>query len=244
MWLRLILSVIAFMGLTPDVAQGAKLLDSPFSAMDWQSLEWSELLTENGISIATAKREGSDFVAVKSSMRVEARLNDIAALVLFVDGCHEGTTVCEKIEKKESRDPQHYFQYVVSKFPWPLRKRDIFLRISVDQDTQGVIRVDGKAFPDKFPENKHYVRIKTMDLQWKITPEANGVVLIEHFIHSNPSGRVPAFLFNDAVASTPLKTLANIKRLLSLEKYQQRNIAFIQELFEIEKLPKTRMHFN
>ena len=68
-----------------------------------------------------------------------------------------------------------------------------------------------------------------MNVQWKITPLHNGLVLIEHFSHSDPSGRVPAWVFNDAVASTPLKTLGNIRRLLALPKYQHRQIPFIKE---------------
>ena len=241
---KLILSLTLLITLFSGVALGEQAQENQLSSIAWQSLNWSELLKENEISIATAKVENSNFVAVKSSMQVNARLNDIAALILFMDGCHEGSTVCDKIEKTESQDLQNYFQYVVSKFPWPLKKRDIFLKIQVKQNEQGIITVDGRAFPDKLPENKRYVRIKKMDLQWKITPRTNGQVLIEHYIHSNPSGRIPAFLFNDAVASTPLGTLGNIKRLLALEKYQKRDIVFIDEIADSRKLSDSKINFD
>jgi hypothetical protein len=205
--------------------------------IDWPSLQWKELIDESEITIATAKLEYSSFVAVKSSMRVKARLNDIAALVLFVDGCHEGSTVCESIEKMSFQDPKNYFQYVVSKFPWPLKKRDIFLKINVNQDNKGVITVTGKSIADKFPENSDYVRIRQMSLEWKVTPESEGQVLIEHFIHSDPSGRIPAWLFNEAVVSTPLKTLSNIKRLLAIENDHIVNIDFINEYSGVKTKP-------
>ena len=201
-----------------------------FVAPDWHAFTWKKAVEKEGILIETSTFNNSDFTAVKSSMRVKARLNDIANLVLFIDGCHDKSTVCAKIENIRHIDQQNYYQYVVSKFPWPLKKRDMFLKIRVHQEANtGVITVQGKSYQDDYVSKKRYIRINDMDLQWKVIPQKAGEVLIEHYIHSDPGGIIPAWLFNDAVTSTPLATLGNIKRLLSLPKYQQKNLSFISE---------------
>ncbi len=202
---------------------------------DWQAFPWKKLVEKQGIMIEASQFGNSKFTAVKSSMLVKARLNDVANLVLFVDGCHEKSTVCERIEKVRFIDQTNYYQYVVSKFPWPLKKRDIFLKIRIHQEKNtGIVIVKGKSYQDEYVKNKRYIRINDMDLQWKLIPQNGGGVLIEHYIHSDPGGAIPAWLFNDAVTSTPLATLGNIKRLLSLPKYQNRDVAFIEEFVSIK----------
>ena len=201
-----------------------------FVAPEWQTLQCKKIVEKKGITIETSQFNESNFKAVKSSMIVKARLNDVANLVLFVDGCDEQSTVCKKIEKVRFIDQQNYYQYVVSKFPWPLKRRDIFLKIRINQeDTTGIVTVQGKSYHDDYVKNKRYVRINNMDLQWKLTPQKGGGILIEHYIHSDPAGVIPAWLFNDAVTSVPLATFGNIKRLLTLPKYQQRDVPFIEE---------------
>lgn len=201
-----------------------------FTAPNWQAFSWKKIVEKKGVVIETAKFNQSRFTAVKSSMLVDARLNDVTNLVLFIDGCHEKSTVCDKIENIGSIDQQNYYQYVVSKFPWPLKKRDMFLKIRVQQEKiSGIITVQGRSYQDGYGLNNRYIRIKDMDLQWKLIPQKQGGVLIEHYIHSDPGGIIPAWLFNDAVSSIPLATLGNIKRLLNLPKYQQRDVPFIVE---------------
>lgn len=233
--MRLLLIVIIVFAVNSYSAlsvAGAVTID--FIAPNWLGFSWEKIVEKNGIVIETAGFKGSKFTAVKSTMRIDARLNDVANLVLFIDGCHEKSTVCEKIKKINFIDSRHYSQYVLSKFPWPLKKRDMFLKIRIHQEKKsGIVTVQGKAYQNEDLNNTRYIRINDMDIQWRLIPQKEGKVLIEHYIHSNPGGIIPAWIFNDAVTSTPLATLGNIKRILSLPKYQQRDVPFIFEpIFE------------
>jgi len=205
-------------------------IEGDLKELSLQGLAWELRSDKQGVKVQTSNYPNSNFLAVKTSMKVDARLQDITNLVLLNDGCHEGSSTCESVSKVREISPQNYYQYVVSNFPWPLRNRDMLLHVQVRQDEQGNVIINGYSDPEKYALQEKLVRIKQMQVLWLLTPLNDGQVMIEHFIHSDPEGNIFSWVFNDAIDKVPLETFQNIRRLLEIPKYQNRSLSYINEL--------------
>lgn len=199
---------------------------SAFGADSEWELEKEE--QEFQLKIYTREVKGSSLKEFKGEMLVETKLKTLAALLLDSPAAPEWIHQCESFEIIEQLDPKNAIIYFINGAPWPVSDRDAVVSSSFSQDPASqTVRIDIQALEDRVPEDDDYVRIPRMKGHWAFTPQGEGQVLVRYQVHAEPGGSLPAWLANSVVVDTPYYTMTNMVKMLQRKKYQQAEVAFI-----------------
>lgn len=198
-------------------------------AQEWRDYDWRLKKQDSGITVATAKVPGSKFRAVLSTMTVSASLSSLVSLVTNPDDCVNWVDFCVHSETHRRESQLEYWQYSISRMPWPLRKRDLVMHVTLSQEPTDAIVIIGKAEPDEVPVNKGLIRIEQAQSFWVFTPLPENKVRVENYIHADPGGGVPAWLMNQMLVDHPWNTLVNMRERIASEEYRFSRLAYIRD---------------
>lgn len=192
---------------------------------------WELKRDKGGIKVYVRETENSKIKELKFTTRVQASLNNIAAVLTNVEGFDEWVyaSVISKPIKKLSETEVYYYTEV--DFPWPFENRDLVLHSKFWQDPR-TFAIHSLTTSSHWmePEKTGLVRIKKVDLRWTFTPLGNGVVKVDYYMNSDPGGSIPAWIVNLAADQGPLQTMVKFKEMLEKEKTRNRKLAFVQEV--------------
>jgi len=73
---------------------------------------------------------------------------------------------------------------------------------------------------------KGVIRIKQATAKWRLTPQDDGMLLVESFAHVNPSSSIPNWLLNRLLVGSPHKTLKSIRKRMEEGLYKDAVLPF------------------
>jgi len=206
------------------------LLGSSSVYAQWKEadLDWTLKRDRKGIQVSLTKVPGSKFRAVYSTMQLEASAKQLAALVTDVDNCKKWASMCKAVEVVERVSPSETYVYSITNAPFPVRDRDMINHVKWFYDeVSGKIWMRSDATPERLPKEKGLVRVHYASSEWHFTPNGDGTVLVEHFVHVDPNGHIPAWLANLLIVDSPYKTLRNMRKLALQGAYRDTEVSFV-----------------
>ena len=81
-----------------------------------------------------------------------------------------------------------------------------------------ILTLTGK--PELIPVDRKYVRVPSFESSYTLRYGLEGGVHVTFESMVDPGGSVPAWVMNYGITDMPVKTLTNMRRLVSREKYQ------------------------
>ncbi len=190
------------------------------------------------LKIYTCPVPSSDFLSFVGIARFDVPVSNVLALLYDVDAATEWvwkTREMKVLRELDGDEGRVVYQLVSA--PWPLSDREIITQSQgfVDPDTSEVfIRIN--ALPDFLPENPDYVRVRQMEGAWNIMPLSETSCRVVFRLHIEPGGEIPSWLANIAVIDTPYHTLANMRNMVTREKYADPvELPFAQSLHDIDQ---------
>jgi len=208
----------------------ALTLTSSVAAQE-EGVEYSWELKKNksGIQIYTSTVPGSKYKAVRSTTRLDARLESAIALIMDPKACPEWADMCKKSEVYEEISDTESYIYTYNNLPFPVKDRDVLAHVVWQVDPQsGRVSMFTKAVTDKMPSISKAIRLEKAVAQWHFTVEEEGTLLVENFAHIDPNGPTPAWLTNLLLVSSPYKTLIKMRKVLKSGRYDQHSVAFLK----------------
>lgn len=193
--------------------------------------EWKLKKETEEIKVYYRKSEDSRVNEVKLITTVEASLSTLISVLRDVSNYPNWIYKCEKahaIGKSSTHGGQYYTEL---DFPWPLQDRDMIAQSEIVQDRKTkvvTIRVTGR--PKLLAEKEGIVRIKTLALEWVLTPLPGGQVRINYQLLSDPGGNLPSWLINMAVDQGPTQTIMALRKQIQDGKYSDAKLNYIAEL--------------
>lgn len=191
---------------------------------------WELKKDKDGIEVYVREQDDSNLKELKFVTEIEASLNAIAAILMDVEGYDDWVYASmESYTIKAISDTEAYY-YTSLNFPWPLNNRDLVLHSRFWQDEKTLaIHSDTRCIENVMEELQDFVRIKKADLRWSFTPLPSGKVRVEYYLNSDPGGSIPAWMVNLAADQGPLQTMVKFKEEIAKDKYQNAQLAFVQE---------------
>ena len=126
----------------------------------------------------------------------------------------------------KSVSEKELFYYFASDAPWPLKDRDLVIRMQISQDsTSGIVRIETNSVNGFVSERENFVRIKNMSGLWVLTPLKSGFVKMEYFLTMELGGIVPDWLINYAMSYGPINTVTSLKK-----RVKQKNVKSMKRL--------------
>lgn len=176
-----------------------------------QAETWRLVKEEGGIQVYLQPAVGSNFQAFRAVTRMRTTLPQIMALqddvVLACSWMH--ACIEQRLLKQKGDLSWVYSQFAA---PWPVKPRDSIVRVTTEFVPDGrVIRyLHGET--DYLPLFGGFIRVSKVEGFWQFTPYEGGVEVV-YQVHSDPGGRVPAWLANSFVVDAPFNTLNDLRQL-------------------------------
>ena len=180
--------------------------------------DWELRRRLDDMATYTRNRAGSSIKEVKLVMTVEASIDDINAVLNDADRQPEWVYRCV-----EGRDlggdalagGWHYYSRI--DLPWPMDDRDLIARVEARpaEGNNGVYVSESVAAPERIEPVEECVRITDFDVRTEYRPLDGGRrTEVTYVLHSEPGGKVPAWLVNMFVDKGPVETMTRLKSLV------------------------------
>ena len=202
---------------------------------NWQVVKEDK---ENNIIIYYRKLETGN-TEFRGITYINSSLNSFVALIDDFDKMPEWAYRTEKVVKLRQISKQEAYVYTVHPMPWPFMPRDSVLLSHIDQNPQTlVVTIQGRAVPDYIPLNADYVRIRSGESFWQLTPKGENTIEVVFQGYGEPGGSLSESVFTSAIFRSlvrlylwklPYKTLKQMKEQIKNEKYRKKRYYFIQE---------------
>lgn len=181
--------------------------------------EWTLDKDEDGIKVYTRSVPGWSVRQFRGVVEIEARIESLLALLDDNASCPRWIHNCIVGELLDEPDSYRKYNYMQTKAPWPVKKRDTIL-FTTTTVTDDRVEIIGIARPDYRPDVRKFVRIPEQEVRWELTPMGNGYVLVVFESKFDPGGSVPDWALKRTVIDTPFNTLKNMRLLVQEPKYR------------------------
>lgn len=182
---------------------------------------WQPIQDKNDTRTYMRNLPGTDIKEFRAITIVEAKLEEIAALLRDIDGYPRWLPQCRESILLEQKD---YFSFVIyEKFdlPWPLWDRDVILTNSVDIDiSTGRATAKFWAIPRPgISEKKRHVRLSTLQGEFLFEYIGRDATRVMLTYRLDSGGAVPLKIANIVIRRMPYMTLQRMKKMVKKEKY-------------------------
>lgn len=203
--------------------------------LNWKysSYDWKLVRTTAGIQVFERKTSGAVMKEFKGVMRVNAKLDAIAALMLDPKvceledyGCYESIAL-QKVDEQRGGTGYYSFKW---RYPFKFQPRHYVIKTNFTQDpeTKEVFETV-EAIEDRLPTADGHVRVTHMKNSWRLTPMDGGQVQIEYVVDTAAGGFFPYFLDNMGGPEYVPFLLKKLPRWLENDKYKNADVPFIAE---------------
>lgn len=190
--------------------------------------DWKQIRDKEGIVVFTRSNPNMDFKEFRSSMTVEATLDQFLSVLYDIDGLSSwGYNVkSASLVRRDSDTVQVY--YSVAKAPFPYKNRDgVYLNRIKWASSERELSVDIEMPEDVIPKKDNLVRMKGYG-SWIARDLRDGKLEITFQMQMDPGGSIPAWMANMFAGDTPYETLSGLRKAMKDKKYQGKTYDFIR----------------
>ncbi len=192
--------------------------------------DWTLKRDKDGIRVYSRASEHSRFNELKADFTLQARLSELASVMLDVDDhvkwqfSTKNSYLLERIS-----DSELYFYNEISA-PWPVANRDLVVHLLISQDpSTRVMTMKADCIPGYRPEHPSIVRVPKSVATWTVTPLQSNTLQVEYQLEIDPGGSVPAWLINMFATKGPYESFRNLREQILLGKYSHAHLPFIND---------------
>lgn len=195
--------------------------------LDQDKYSWKLQKNSSNIQVYIAKVDDSKYRAVSASMVIEARAESVAAMIMDLENCKQWAPLCKKAYIQERVSPTENYVYSRNNIPFPGVDRDAVTHVTWSKEkSSGVIEMHSYAVDGRVPKIKGVIRIRHAVATWRLTPQGDGLLLLESFAHVDPASSMPKWLLNRLLVGSPFKTMKNIRRRMQEGLYKDAVLFF------------------
>ncbi len=206
-----------------DFSSGASLDSLSASSIEY---DWQFAKEESGVKVHTATVPGSKYKIFKGVTLLNTSMASVLGVLNDTPACNKWLHLCRYSEILEYTSFQRRIVYQVNDLPFPARDRDlVVLAVTSYQADTGSFTLTLESKPDFHPLQRPK-RIRLSHGAYTLTPVADGQIQVVWVHFTDPAGSLPALLVNALVVDIPLRSLANLGKLVTDEKYQSLQIDF------------------
>lgn len=194
---------------------------------------------KSGIKVFVFRHKGSLFSTFKAETTINSSIDSIIAVMLDNDACVEWLYSCYKsIPLKQVNFNEHYHYQILS-IPFPFSNRGfIFRSFLTNKPFSKSSTITITTTPDYCTSkiskqcllinNSKNVMVKKSIGIIKLEPGINGTK-ITWTQHTDPNGKLPAWLMNSYTKHIPFESFSNLKTIVQKPRYKDAKLKFDTE---------------
>lgn len=173
---------------------------------------WKLQQQDDDINIYSRPVAGSEYLAVKATVLIEAPITHVSKFLGNGNGCAKWRSKCKSSEILETLSEHERYVYAVLDLPWPVSDRDVVLHSKTDIDPNTkTARVSLQSVSSRHPP-ADYVRAETSG-QFVIRAISDKQVEFTYIMHTELGGNLPASSVNAGIADGAFEDLGRLRRL-------------------------------
>jgi hypothetical protein len=179
--------------------------------------DWKLRKQKSGIEVYTRFVEGSLFDEFKGLVTLKnTSVNEVLDVILNVENYTNLYPDCINAKMLEQKKKYHDIYYFSIKAPWPVKNRDsVYESVTKISEDKKYARIVLKPLGNYIEEKKGFVRMYNGNGFWELEETEDNTIQITYQFLSDPGGKVPAWLSNSMVVSSPFQTLINLRDILN-----------------------------
>ena len=205
--------------------------------------EWSLVKEAEGIRVYTSPVEGSDFLAYRGEVVVEASIASIVAVLYDTPNCVSWLHECSfglTLDEISFEENYIFESYDLS---FPVSDRGLILRSTLVWDEKkAVVSIeDANSFCQKRSDPR-CEKVCSLDLM--MIPRSNGAYTLTMLdqnrtsvvwqAHTNPGGSIPTWMVNMLVVDMPYYSLFNLRNIVKEDQYKDMSKEKLQRSWQLQ----------
>lgn len=190
---------------------------APLHAGDWELKK-----NKKGIQVFTRNVPGSISLEFRAVTEVDASLAGVLKLMEDIDSYPEWLPNLKEVKLVKILNAQEVVIYQRMKVPFPAQDRDSYYKVTALRDpatNAAILRLT--SLLDYEPERKNIVRVKTLSGSFTFVPvKDKEAITVTYQMHTEPGGKLPAWMTNASVVKRPFKVLTKMKEMLKNQRYR------------------------
>ena len=174
--------------------------------------------------VYTKTIEGQSIKAIKAVTVMDTSMKTLLTVLTDLSLVPEWIPVIGEARLIRKTNPDGVsINYMLTKFPWPIRNRDAVVEtvIKYDEITR-TVTMQSSGVTGYVEEPDGVLRTPTTFTRWKIFPLEDGKLHVEIITHSDPMGRIPKWLVNVIFTRTPGTMFSKLQETVNKEKNRNR----------------------
>jgi hypothetical protein len=189
---------------------------------------WELKKDKNGIKVYSRENTHSKFNEIKVETVMQARLSDLAAIILDIPGYPVWSFNVKASRVLRQVSPSELYFYTEISSPWPADNRDLPIHLRITQDPASKVMIIAvECIPDLIPQKKNIVRVPVSKETWTVTPVDRSSIRIVYELEVDPGADPPAWLINMFSVKGPFETFTKLGEQIRQPKYRNAVIPFI-----------------
>jgi hypothetical protein len=179
--------------------------------------DWKLRKEAAGVTIYTRNVEGSPYDEFKGVVTISnTSLTKVLDIIMDVKNYPNNFPNCGSAQVLVQKSKYDDIHYLTIKAPWPVADRDAVYEATTTFSQDGK-RALVKLIPrgDYIHEKKNLIRVHNGSGFWNLEEISPNTVQVVYQFHADPAGEIPAWVANSVIVSNPLKTLENLKKLVT-----------------------------
>ncbi|MGB1205421.1 MAG: hypothetical protein ACPG5B_07240 [Chitinophagales bacterium] len=157
----------------------------------------------------TKTKTTSGFDALDISFDIHSDLESFIKVLVDVDSYHEWVYGCSFAKELKATNPENTAYHTLLDFPFPFADRAVYVETKKYYLADSIFVAESNSNPKLFEKTKNVI-VKDYFSQWKVIVLNDNLLHIDYRAEVNPSGNVPAWLYNLAVAKGPNETMQHL----------------------------------
>jgi hypothetical protein len=201
----------------------------PILAMAGET-DWILKKSRKGIQIFTRDVPGSSFKEFKAIIEVEANMASVLKLMEDISAYPQWFPKLKESRLLKKVNSTEMILYHWMKLPFPADDRDSIFKVTASRDPRTkAVTLRLSSLDNYLPEQKGVVRVRQISGMWTFLPgKDNGTITVTYQMHSEPGGKLPAWMANTAVVKRPFTVLKNMREMLKKPQYRNASESELQ----------------
>lgn len=183
--------------------------------------DWQLQSNRDTIAVYTADIPGQELRAFRGVTIVPAPIRSVVALLGDVENMPAWFYQMKSARELDQGPVHGHYQYLVIAGIWPVKDRDVVVRASTIQQSNGAIVITAIAQPDKLPRQDCCVRIPRLESTWLVRAVDGSRTEVTLTTSSHPGGSLPLWIANLVATDMPRKTLEALRTEVRKPAYAQ-----------------------
>ena len=188
------------------------LTSSAFSSQDW-----NEKQDKDGIKIQTRKLQNQKYQEIRAETVIDSSITKVFQFISDANSCKKWVYRCRFSEALSLNDRNEKVIYQLTKFPFPLKSREVFLSTKTNSNSDKSIEIQLRSIRDIKRDKSSFIELHEVNIKYRLRPTPEGGTRITWQQYVEPGGNLPTWAVDKENITFVRKSLKNLRRIMALD---------------------------